>query len=71
MHMNKDVQVKRHDCLSFRTGDWIVYHCQRCDFEYRQNWRTDEIKVRNHSPHILHYGGYYPEEYREALESCN
>jgi len=60
-----------HTCYSFRDGDWIIYCCPSCDYELRENWRTNEIKVRNDDPDIKHFGGYFPPEYKEAFENLN
>lgn len=63
--------VDEHHCESFRDGDWIIYRCSVCDFELRENWRTGRVQVRNANPHVQHFGGYFPQEYREAFTDLN
>ncbi|MGH7491365.1 MAG: hypothetical protein ACREOO_03110 [bacterium] len=60
-----------HHCSSFRDADWIVYRCTACAYELRENWRTGELQVKNPAPAIRHFGGYFPQEYKEALENLN
>ena len=60
-----------HQCTSFRLGDWIVYRCGSCSYELRENWRTGELLVKNSTPAIRHFGGYYPQEYKEAFENLS
>lgn len=65
------ISSERHDCNSCRNGDWIIYTCPECDYILRENWRTGEMQVRNANPHIQHFGGYFPEEYKDAFENIN
>jgi hypothetical protein len=63
----------KHECTSYRAGDWIIYRCKECAYEFRENWRTGEAKVRNSSRQagIDHFGGYTPIEYKGLFESLN
>ena len=67
----KTTKSEKHRCTSFRAGDWIVYRCTECDYELRENWRTKEVQIRNEKRDVKHYGGFFPEEYREAFENLN
>lgn len=60
-----------HACESFRDGDWLIYHCSRCNYELRENWRSGEIVVQNAKAKIRHFGTYYPIGLKEALTNQN
>ena len=62
---------ERHQCHSYRDGDWIVHRCPKCDYEFRDNWRTGEIKIKNQKIDINHSGSYFPEEYVNAFQNLN
>jgi hypothetical protein len=63
--------IEHHQCAGFREGDWIIYLCEQCNYELRDNSRTGELIVRNAKPEINHSGSYFPYPYRQAFESLN
>lgn len=63
--------VERHVCDSYRDGEWIVHRCTQCNYEFRDNWRTGEIKVRNANIAINHSGSYFPEEFGQLYDNRN
>ena len=71
--MNFDVSSNdtSHVCESYRTGDWIIYKCPKCDYELRDNWRNGEFTVRNTKMDIRHSGSYFPSEYQEVFQNNN
>ena len=69
--LNPSVESDRHECSSFRNGDWLIYYCLECRYELRENWRTGELRVHNSQANVKHYGGYFPYEYKEAFENLN
>lgn len=72
IRLNAPDGAEPHVCQSYRNGDWIVFYCEQCaDYERRLNWRTGEMKVKNHKAEVRHSGFYAPEEYKDAFESTN
>ena len=71
LHFHSPSESERHHCESYRKGDWIIYSCQQCDYELRENWRTGKLLVRNPKMNIRHSGSYFPYEYKEAFENQN
>lgn len=70
---DQSTNAERHQCESFRDGDWIIFQCPRCiRYERRLNWRTGEMKVQEgEDPYIMHAGEYFPNEYQHALTCTN
>jgi len=68
---NKTKERLKHECTSYRAGDWIVFQCTECAYEFRENWRTGEANIKNPSSNTEHFGGYSPIEYKEAFENLN
>ena len=70
---NQSPEYERHQCDSYRDGDWIVFTCSRClNYERRMNWRTGEVTIKEgEDPYILHTGEYFPKEYEHALINVN
>jgi hypothetical protein len=63
--------VKSHACESLREGDWIIYHCSRCNYQLRENLSSGEIVVRNAKAKIRHFGTYFPIGFKEAFSNQN
>jgi hypothetical protein len=61
----------KHNCSSFRDGDWIIYTCPKCNYVCRENWRTGEYEVKNPNPAATHYGSYFPKEYADSFMNLN
>ncbi len=70
---NSESEVDSHECESYRDGDWIVFLCPKCEgYERRLNWRTGDMKVRDHSAdHIQQSGQYLPDEIGHAFTCQN
>ena len=62
---------ERHLCEGSRQGDWLVYTCPQCDYQFWDHWQTGEIKVVNPKPDVHHSGSYFPPEYQQALSRVN
>ena len=71
MKIKVKLNLESHQCEAVRDGDWIIYRCTECDYELRDNWRTDQLIVRNAKPEINHSGSYFPYEYHEAFTNMN
>lgn len=67
----KNAMKEIHNCISHRDGDWIIYICEQCNYELRENWRTGEMIVKHADVNVKHFGEYFPREYREAFENLN
>ena len=64
--------TENHKCESYRSGDWIIFHCAICeDYERHLNWRTGEMKLIKDGSSISHIGNYFPIEYKDAFENIN
>lgn len=63
--------VKSHPCESFREGEWIIYHCTRCNYQMRENMNSGEIIVQNARADIRHFGTYFPIGFKEAFNNQN
>ena len=51
----------KHECMTYRDGDEIVYRCPLCPkYELRQNFKTNKMWVMG-STKISHYGFFGPE----------
>ena len=70
---NNSTDTDRHQCESYRDGDWIIFTCPKClNYERRLNWRTGEMMVKDgEDPYILHAGEYFPTEYQHAMVCVN
>lgn len=65
--------VERHECESFRDGEWLVFHCPRCPmYERRIHERTGQMVVRQADDvSIRHYGVHRPKRVDHHFFSVN
>lgn len=64
-------KAKAHKCNTTRRGDWVVFSCMDCNFEFWDNLKTGDTKILNTNPHANHSGSYISPAYRAALENQN
>ena len=63
--------MERHKCDSYRSGDWVIHECPKCDFELWDNLLTGDTKVINAKVNINHFGFYVSPEYYSTPEQLN
>lgn len=68
---NPSPNVELHRCEGFREGDWIIYLCEQCNYELRDNQRTGELIVHNPKAEVNHSGSYFPSSYRQTFGNLN
>lgn len=71
IRIKNSAKVTYHKCIASPDGDWVIYHCDECDYELRDNLRTGQLIVRNARTEINHSGSYCPTEFCQASEYLN
>lgn len=51
---------KKHDCISYKINDWLIFDCPSCDYVRKYNWKTKEMKVKGGAMDTLHKGFHAP-----------
>jgi len=63
--------VERHQTEARKDGDWLIYSCPQCDYQFWDHQKTGEIKIVNSKTNVRHFGTYAMPEFIAALENSN
>jgi hypothetical protein len=62
---------ERHLCKGMRRGEWVVYACSECDYEFWQHWNSGETKMVNIKQGVDHSGLYLSPLYEQTIQRMN
>lgn len=65
-------QLAKHDCRTWKEGEWIIMQCPTCKFIRRMNWKTGKMHV-DHPGDVkaLHAAFHEPQASRLPAVSPN
>ncbi len=68
---NSKQHSERHQTTAHKDGDWLIYSCQKCAYQFWDHQKTGELKILNSNPGVKHFGTHIMPEFLKALENSN